>query len=152
MEESNRFAQEYLQPKILNLHRNEGFDPEIYKMMGELNFLGCAIDFDGNEAVSHTAYGLINREFERVDSAFRTMVSVQNSLVIWPIDTYGTEEAKAKYLPKLVSGDFIGCFGLTEPDHGSDPGGLETRAKKDVKKIVYKGKKLCFEWFQDLDL
>lgn len=133
MDHSNRFSQEYLQPKILELFRHEIFDPEIYKQYGENGFLGCMVNYGGNEPISYTAYGLINREVERVDSALRSMLSVQNSLVIWPINEYGSQKVKDRVLPKLISGEFIGSFGLTEPDHGSDPGTLKTKA---VKKVI----------------
>lgn len=135
MEHSNKFAQEYLAPKITDLFRHEKFDREIYTQMGENGFLGCMIDLDGTDPLSFTSYGLINREIERVDSALRSMLSVQNSLVIFPIDTYGSKKMKARLLPKLASGEFIGAFGLTESDHGSDPGSLKTRAVKKVKII-----------------
>lgn len=98
--------------------------------------MGCHIGWNGNEAVSATAHGLICREIERVDSAFRSLFSVQNALTIWPIWEYATEEAKKKYLDGMISGELVGSFGLTEPDHGSDPGGMKTRAKKDVNLII----------------
>lgn len=142
MEQAHTFAQSYLQPQVLETNRHEKFNPEIYTEMGKAGFLGCMTDFGGNEKISLTAYGLINREVERVDSSFRSMLSVQNSLVIFPISEYGTEAAKNKYLPKLMTGEHIGAFGLTEPDHGSDPGGMKTRAVKKGDKWVLNGSKL----------
>lgn len=142
MEQANHFAQDYLQPQVIETNRHEKFNPEIYKEMGKAGFLGCMTDFGGNEKISYTAYGLINREVERVDSSFRSMLSVQNSLVIFPISEYATQEAKDKYLPKLMTGEFIGAFGLTEPDHGSDPGSLATKAVKKGDKWVLNGSKL----------
>lgn len=137
MEQSNRFAQEYLQPKITELFRHEKFDRDIYRQMGENGFLGCMANFNDNETISYTGYGLVNREIERVDSAMRSLLSVQNSLVIFPINEYGTEKAKKRLLPKLMSGEFIGSFGLTEPDHGSDPGGMKTRVVKKVRNLDF---------------
>jgi glutaryl-CoA dehydrogenase len=142
MEQANVFAQGYLQPQVIETNRHEKFNPEIYLEMGKAGFLGCMTDFGGNEKISLTAYGLINREVERVDSSFRSMLSVQNSLVIFPISEYGTEAAKNKYLPKLMTGEHIGAFGLTEPDHGSDPGGMKTRAVKKGDKWILNGSKL----------
>lgn len=141
-EQAHNFAQGYLQPQVLETNRHERFNPEIYTEMGKAGFLGCMTDFGGNEKISLTAYGLINREVERVDSSFRSMLSVQNSLVIFPISEYGTEAAKNKYLPKLMTGEHIGAFGLTEPDHGSDPGGMKTRAVKKGDKWILNGSKL----------
>lgn len=142
MEQAHTFAQGYLQPQVLESNRHEKFNPEIYLEMGKAGFLGCMTNFGGNDTISYTAYGLINREVERVDSSFRSMLSVQNSLVIFPISEYGTEAAKNKYLPKLMTGEHIGAFGLTEPDHGSDPGGMKTRAVKKGDKWILNGSKL----------
>ena len=140
--QAHEFAQGYLMPQVLESNRHETFNKEIYKEMGKSGMLGCLTDFNGNEKISYTAYGLINREVERVDSSFRSLLSVQNSLVIFPISEYGTEAAKKKYLEKLMTGDFIGCFGLTEPDHGSDPSSMATRAVKKGNKYILNGSKM----------
>jgi len=124
------YCQENLQPRVLNAFRNEQFDREIMNEMGELGFLGPTIDGYGCAGVNHVCYGLVSREVERVDSGYRSAMSVQSSLVMHPIHAYGSEEQRQKYLPKLATGEWVGCFGLTEPDHGSDPGGMRTRAKK----------------------
>ncbi len=124
------FARETLLPGIIEANRHERFDPELMKEMGKLGFLGSTIDGHGCAGVNHVAYGLIAREVEWVDSGYRSALSVQSSLVMHPIDAFGTEAQKDKFLPKLATGEMIGCFGLTEPDHGSDPGGMKTRAKK----------------------
>jgi len=123
------YCQEKLMPRILMANRLEDFDKSIMTEMGSLGVLGCTIEGYGCAGVSSVAYGLIARECERVDSSYRSAMSVQSSLVMHPINAYGTEEQRQKYLPKLARGELIGCFGLTEPDHGSDPGGMETRAK-----------------------
>lgn len=125
------YCQENLQPRVLTAFREERFDREIMNEMGELGLLGATVSPDyGGAGVNHVAYGLIAREVERVDSGYRSAMSVQSSLVMYPIEAYGSEEQKHKYLPKLASGEMIGCFGLTEPDHGSDPGNMITRAEK----------------------
>ena len=125
------FAQEKLMPRVLEAFRNERTDPSIFREMGELGMLGATIPAEyGGAGLNYVSYGLIAREIERVDSGFRSMMSVQSSLVMLPIYEFGTEAQKQKYLPKLATGEWIGCFGLTEPDHGSDPGGMESRAKK----------------------
>ena len=125
------FADEKLMPRILEANRHEIFEAEIFPEMGAMGFLGPTTpEAYGGPGVSYVAYGLIAREIERVDSGYRSMMSVQSSLVMYPIYAYGTEEQRMKYLPKLATGEWIGCFGLTEPDHGSDPGGMKTRAKK----------------------
>nr|WP_298057425.1 acyl-CoA dehydrogenase [uncultured Halomonas sp.] len=125
------YCQENLQPRVLTAFREERFDREIMSEMGELGLLGATVSPEyGGAGVNHVAYGLIAREVERVDSGYRSAMSVQSSLVMYPIETYGSEEQKHKYLPKLASGEMVGCFGLTEPDHGSDPGGMITRAEK----------------------
>ncbi len=125
------YAQDKLQPRVIDAYRNETSDPSIFREMGELGLLGVTVEETyGGVGASYVAYGLIAREVERVDSGYRSMMSVQSSLVIYPIHAYGSEEQKQKYLPKLISGEFIGCFGLTEPDAGSDPGGMKTRAVK----------------------
>ncbi|WP_049735731.1 acyl-CoA dehydrogenase [Rhizobium ecuadorense] len=128
---AHAYAQEKLAPRVLDAFRNEKTDPEIFREMGELGLLGPTISPDyGGAGLGYTAYGLIAREVERVDSGYRSMMSVQSSLVMVPIDTFGSEAQKLKYLPKLATGEWIGCFGLTEPDHGSDPGSMATRARK----------------------
>lgn len=124
------FARNKLLPGIVEANRHERFDPAIMRQMGELGLLGATIDGYGCANVSHVAYGLIAREVEWVDSGYRSALSVQSSLVMHPIYTFGSEEQKERYLPKLATGEFIGCFGLTEPDHGSDPGSMKTRARK----------------------
>lgn len=124
------FAREKLLPGIIEANRHEKFDTAIMRQMGELGLLGPTIDGYGCANVSHVAYGLIAREIEWVDSGYRSAMSVQSSLVMHPIYTFGTDAQKEKYLPKLATGEIIGCFGLTEPDHGSDPGGMKTRAKR----------------------
>ncbi|RUM06363.1 acyl-CoA dehydrogenase [Rhizobium chutanense] len=128
---AHAYAQEKLAPRVLQAFRNEKTDPEIFREMGELGLLGPTISPDyGGAGLGYVAYGLIAREVERVDSGYRSMMSVQSSLVMVPIETFGSEAQKLKYLPKLATGEWIGCFGLTEPDHGSDPGSMATRAKK----------------------
>ncbi|XP_028678380.1 glutaryl-CoA dehydrogenase a [Erpetoichthys calabaricus] len=123
------YCQDKLMPRILLANRNEVFHREILTEMGELGVLGPTIKGYGCAGTSYVAYGLIAREVEKVDSAYRSVMSVQSSLVMHPIYAYGSEEQKQKYLPKLATGELLGCFGLTEPNHGSDPGGMETRAR-----------------------
>ncbi|MBT4905467.1 MAG: acyl-CoA dehydrogenase [Rhodospirillaceae bacterium] len=124
------YSQEKLLPRILEANRNETFDREIMNEFGELGMLGSTLPEEyGCAGVNHVCYGLIAREVERVDSAYRSALSVQSSLVMWPIYTFGSEDQRRKYLPKLATGEWVGAFGLTEPDHGSDPGGMVTRAK-----------------------
>jgi glutaryl-CoA dehydrogenase len=128
---ARRFCQDKLMPGITEANRNEHFDRNIMNQMGEMGFLGSTIPEEyGGAGLSYVAYGLIAREVERVDSGYRSAMSVQSSLVMHPINAYGTEEQRQKYLPKLATGELVGCFGLTEPNHGSDPGSMETRAKK----------------------
>ncbi len=127
---AREYAQDKLMPRILEANRHERFDREILNEMGALGFLGCVIDGYGCAGTSYVAYGLIAREIERVDSGYRSAMSVQSSLVMHPIWAYGTEEQREKYLPRLATGELVGCFGLTEPDHGSDPGGMTTRARR----------------------
>jgi glutaryl-CoA dehydrogenase len=128
---AHQYCQDKLMPRILEANRHEKFDPEILREMGALGFLGCTIPEDyGCAGTSYVVYGLIAREVERVDSGYRSAMSVQSSLVMHPIYAYGTEDQRRKYLPKLATAELIGCFGLTEPDHGSDPGGMKTRAKQ----------------------
>ena len=125
------YAKDRLQPRALIAFREEKTDPAIFREMGELGFLGPTISPEyGGSGLGYVAYGLIAREIERVDSGYRSMMSVQSSLVMAPIEQFGSPGQKEKYLPKLARGEFIGCFGLTEPDHGSDPGSMVTRAKK----------------------
>ena len=124
------YAQDKLAPRILEAFRNESTDPAIFREMGELGLLGATIPEEyGGSGLNYVSYGLIAREIERVDSGYRSMMSVQSSLVMVPINEFGSEATKRKYLPKLASGEWIGCFGLTEPNHGSDPGSMITRAK-----------------------
>jgi len=125
------YAQEKLQPRVIEAYAEEKTDPAIFREMGELGLLGVTIPEEyGGIGAGYVCYGLIAREVERVDSGYRSMMSVQSSLVMHPIYAYGTEEQRRKYLPKLASGEWIGCFGLTEPDAGSDPGGMKTRVEK----------------------
>jgi glutaryl-CoA dehydrogenase len=128
---AREFCQEKLFPRVLEANRHEVFDRAIMNEFGELGFLGATIPEEyGGAGVNYVSYGLIAREVERVDSGYRSAMSVQSSLVMYPIYAYGSEEQKRKYLPKLASGEWVGCFGLTEPDHGSDPGGMKSRAKR----------------------
>ena len=128
---AREYAQDKLMPRVLTANREERFDREIMNEMGALGLLGSTLPAKyGGSEVSHVAYGLIAREVERVDSGYRSAMSVQSSLVMHPIFTYGTEEQKMKWLPGLATGELVGCFGLTEPDHGSDPGSMRTRAEK----------------------
>jgi glutaryl-CoA dehydrogenase len=127
---AHSFCQEELMPSILMANREEHFDPNIMRKFGEVGLLGATIDGYNCSGVNYVSYGLVAREVERVDSGYRSAMSVQSSLVMHPIHKFGTQEQKEKYLPKLASGEFIGCFGLTEPDSGSDPAGMKTRAKK----------------------
>jgi len=128
---ARKYCQEKLMPRILEANRNESFDRSIMTEMGGLGFLGSTIPEQyGGAELNYVSYGLIAREVERVDSGYRSAMSVQSSLVMYPIFTYGTEEQRKKYLPNLASGKWVGCFGLTEPNHGSDPASMETKAKK----------------------
>ena len=127
---AEQFAQDKLAPRVLEAFRNEKTDPAIFREMGETGLLGAMIPEQyGGSGLNYVSYGLIAREVERVDSGYRSMMSVQSSLVMVPINEFGTEAQKQKYLPKLASGEWIGCFGLTEPNHGSDPGAMITRAR-----------------------
>src|SRR6516165_4186975 len=122
------YCQEKLLPRVLEANRHERFDRAIMSEMGALGFLGATIEGYGCSGVNYVSYGLIAREVERIDSSYRSAMSVQSSLVMHPIHAFGSEEQRQKYLPKLASGEWVGCFGLTEPDHGSDPAGMTTRA------------------------
>ena len=125
------FCESELMPGIIEANRNEHFDPQIMTRFGELGMLGSTIPSEyGGAGLNHVCYGLIAREVERVDSGYRSAMSVQSSLVMYPIFSYGTDQQRQHYLPRLASGELIGCFGLTEPDHGSDPGSMKTRAEK----------------------
>ena len=137
------YAQERLQPRVIAAYREEKTDPAIFREMGEMGLLGVTIPEEyGGLGASYVSYGLVAREIERVDSGYRSMMSVQSSLVMYPIYAYGSEEQRQKYLPKLASGEFIGCFGLTEPDAGSDPGGMKTTARKTATGYVLNGTKM----------
>ncbi len=137
------YCQEQLMPRILEANRHETFDRSIMTEMGALGFLGATLpETYGGAGVNHVCYGLMAREVERVDSGYRSAMSVQSSLVMYPIYTYGSEEQRQKYLPRLATGELVGCFGLTEPDHGSDPGGMKTRARKVDGGYRLKGAKM----------
>ncbi|MEP3561153.1 MAG: acyl-CoA dehydrogenase [Marinobacter sp.] len=128
---ARQFAEKHLRPRVVEAFRNEHTDPEIFREMGASGLLGATIPAQyGGSGLNYVSYGLVAREIERVDSGYRSMMSVQSSLVMVPIYEFGHEETRQKYLPKLASGEWIGCFGLTEPDHGSDPGSMATRARK----------------------
>ena len=136
------FAQGELQPRVQQAFRDEADAPELFPLMGQAGLLGATIPEDyGGAGAGYVAYGLIAREIERVDSGYRSMASVQSSLVMYPIHAYGSEEQRRKYLPGLASGELIGCFGLTEPDAGSDPGSMKTHAKKDGEGYILNGSK-----------
>ncbi len=137
------YAQDKLQPRVIKAFREESTDPAIFREMGEMGLLGVTVPEEyGGLGASYVAYGLIAREVERVDSGYRSMMSVQSSLVMYPIYAYGTEDQRKKFLPKLASGEWIGCFGLTEPDAGSDPAGMKTVAKKTANGYVLNGAKM----------
>ena len=137
------YCQDKLAPRVLDAFRHEKMDVSIFREMGEVGLLGPTIPEQyGGPGLSYVAYGLIAREVERVDSGYRSMASVQSSQVMGPINEFGTEAQKQKYLPKLASGEWIGCFGLTEPDHGSDPASMRTRARKDGDDWVLNGSKM----------
>ena len=137
------YCQEKLAPRVLDMFRHEKTDLTIFREMGELGLLGPTIPTEyGGAGLNYVSYGLVAREVERVDSGYRSMASVQSSLVMVPINEFGSEAQKQKYLPKLASGEFIGCFGLTEPDHGSDPGSMATRAYKTAGGYKLKGNKM----------
>ncbi|MBQ0720881.1 MAG: acyl-CoA dehydrogenase [Gammaproteobacteria bacterium] len=142
MHSARQYAQDKLLPRVQMAFRDERMDREIFNEMGDLGLLGSTIDGYGCPGVNYVSYGLIAREVERIDSGYRSMMSVQSSLVMHPIYTYGTEAQREKYLPKLASGEWVGCFGLTEPDHGSDPGGMKTRAKSVAGGYSLSGNKM----------
>ena len=138
-----KFADKELRPSIVQVYRDEQVQPELFKKMGETGLLGATIpEKYGGLGASYTAYGLIAREIERIDSGYRSMMSVQSSLVIYPIHAYGDEDQRQKYLPRLCSGLLVGCFGLTEPDAGSDPAGMRTRADKTPSGYRLNGSKM----------
>jgi len=130
MDSARRYGDEKLMPRIVEANRNEAFDRDIFTELGEMGFLGATLQGYGCAGVNHVCYGIIGREMERADSAYRSAVSVQSSLVMFPIHAFGSEEQRQDFLPKLASGEWVGCFGLTEPDHGSDPGSMITRARR----------------------
>ncbi|WP_119458305.1 acyl-CoA dehydrogenase [Rhodospirillaceae bacterium SYSU D60014] len=136
------YCQEKLMPRVLEANRHERFDRTIMTELGELGLLGATIEGYGCAGVNYVCYGLVAREVERVDSGYRSAMSVQSSLVMYPIHAYGSEEQRQKYLPRLATGELVGCFGLTEPDHGSDPGGMRTRARKVDGGYRLKGAKM----------
>jgi glutaryl-CoA dehydrogenase len=139
---AHAYAQGKLAPRVLQAFRTESTDPAIFREMGQLGMLGPTIPADyGGPGLNYVGYGLIAREIERVDSGYRSMMSVQSSLVMLPIYEFGTEALRRKYLPKLAAGEWIGCFGLTEPNHGSDPGAMQTRAKKVTGGFALTGSK-----------
>ena len=135
------YCQDKLMPRILEANRNEVFDKEIYQEMGQMGFLGAPIDGYGCAGVNYVAYGLIAREIERVDSSYRSAYSVQTSLAMHAIYKFGSEEQKNHYLPEMAKGNLIGCFGLTEPDAGSDPASMKTTAKKTNDGYLLNGSK-----------
>ncbi|MYE12147.1 MAG: acyl-CoA dehydrogenase [Gammaproteobacteria bacterium] len=140
---AREYAQDRLMPRVLEANRRERFDREIMNEMGELGMLGATLPAKyGCAEVSYVSYGLMAREVERVDSGYRSAMSVQSSLVMYPIHAYGTEAQRERYLPKLATGEWVGCFGLTEPDHGSDPGSMVTRAVRDGDEYVLNGAKM----------
>lgn len=138
---SREFAKTYCAPGLLNFFRNETFDKSLFLEMGKAGLIGCTQSDYGCSGVSYVSYGLVNHELERVDSAFRTALSVQSCLVIYPISTFASKAIKDKYLPKLVSGEWVGSYGLTEPDHGSDASGMETKAVRKGDKFILNGTK-----------
>ncbi|MBI2294779.1 MAG: acyl-CoA dehydrogenase [Betaproteobacteria bacterium] len=139
---ARQYAQEKLAPRIVDWNRREHFDPVVMREMGELGFLGAPLEGYGCTGVGYVAYGLVMRELERVDTAYRSACSVQTSLAMTSIYAYGSEAHRKKYLPKMARGELLGCFGLTEPDHGSDPGAMTTRAQKVAGGNVLTGTKL----------
>ena len=141
IESTKAFANQYLKPRIINDYKNEVVDRNIFKEMGQMGILGPTISGYNCLGESYLTYGLIAKEVEAIDSGYRSMFSVQSSLVMNPINKFGTEQQKNKYLPELASGRFVGCFGLTEPDHGSNPAGMVTHAIKDGNNYILNGSK-----------
>ena len=140
---AHAYAQDKLQPRVTEAYLNENFDREILREMGSLGLIGATIPEEfGGAGLGYVSYGLIAREVERVDSGYRSAMSVQSSLVMHPINAYGTDEQRRKYLPGLAKGELVGCFGLTEPDAGSDPGGMRTRAVKTPNGYKLSGSKM----------
>ena len=139
---AQQYAQSALAPRVKEAYRQESTDPNIFREMGEMGLLGATIDGYGCPGVDYVCYGVIAREIERVDSGYRSMMSVQSSLVMYPIYAYGTEEQREKYLPKLATGEWIGCFGLTEPDYGSNPGDMITKAEDMGDHYLLNGAKM----------
>jgi glutaryl-CoA dehydrogenase len=139
---ARQYCEERLMPRVKDAFNAEKTDPAIFREMGEMGFLGSTIEGYGCPGVNYVCYGLVAREVERIDSGYRSMMSVQSSLVMYPIHAYGTEAQRQKYLPRLAKGEWIGCFGLTEPDAGSDPAGMRTRARKVPGGYVLKGAKM----------
>ncbi|MFN7086792.1 MAG: acyl-CoA dehydrogenase [Burkholderiales bacterium] len=139
---ARHYAREKLAPRIRDWNRHETFDPAVMREMGELGFLGAPLEGYGCAGVGYVAYGLIMRELERIDTAFRSACGVQTTLAMTPIYAYGSEAQRAKYLPQMATGELLGCFGLTEPDHGSDPGSMKSRAKKVAGGHLLTGNKL----------
>ena len=140
-DQAQKFCTNELLPRITKANRNETFDRDVYFLLGENGLLGSTIDGYGCAGTNHVGYGLIAREIERVDSAYRSLMSVQSSLVMFPINEYGSDDQKSQFLPELAKGKLIGCFGLTEPDFGSDPGGMKTFAKKVDGGYIINGSK-----------
>ena len=138
---AREYATDKLMPRILEANRHETFDIEVMREMGELGFLGATIDGFGCAGIGYVAYGLIAREFERVDTSFRSAMGVQTTLAMTPIYLFGSQAQREKYLPKMATAELLGCFGLTEPDHGSDPSGMRTRAKKVPGGYILNGTK-----------
>ena len=140
---AHAYCTDKLMPRIISAYQEERFDPEIFTEMGELGLLGATVNEKyGGIGASHVVYGLVAREVERVDSGYRSMMSVQSSLVMYPIESFGSEDQKMKYLPKLASGEYIGCFGLTETDGGSDPGAMRTTATAVSGGFILNGSKM----------
>merc|ERR550537_2151247 len=140
-ETAEKFSDAYLRPRVQDAFRNETFDRQLFKEFGEAGLLGSTIDGYGCAGVSQVAYGLIAREVEKDDSGYRSMLSVQSSLVMHPINLFGSAEQKERWLPQLATGEKVGCFGLTEPNAGSDPGSMVTNAKPDGGDYVLNGSK-----------
>lgn len=141
-ETAQHYAQNKLAPRVRDAYRTESADLDIFRELGDLGLLGSTIEGYGCAGVNYVSYGLAANEIEKIDSGYRSMMSVQSSLVMYPIYAYGSERQREKYLPKLASGEWIGCFGLTEPDHGSDPGGMITHAKKVEGGYLINGAKM----------